>query len=213
MKVKAKIYVIEGADGTGKTTLAKNLVERMKDDGVVYYIREPGGSPEAEKVREELLSNDELTELERVALFAKARRLMFEYWEEKFNEECTVIMDRSFVSSIVYQGILGGANPFNVWYENEEVIQKYPIKKLFILNGEAEVLKERAMSADVEVNHFDEAPLEHYKKLTVTYSLVGDFVKKCSEDNIEVVHIDTTELTKEEVLEKVYKQIGKGSAL
>ena len=40
--------VIEGCDGSGKTTLAKKLVDKLNSEGIdAVYVREPGGIPEA----------------------------------------------------------------------------------------------------------------------------------------------------------------------
>ncbi len=47
---------IEGPDGAGKTTLARNLARRLKDAGAdVLEVREPGGTPVAEAARKIVL--------------------------------------------------------------------------------------------------------------------------------------------------------------
>jgi dTMP kinase len=44
--------VVEGPDGAGKSTLAKRLAAQLRDAGVrVVEVREPGGTPLAEKAR------------------------------------------------------------------------------------------------------------------------------------------------------------------
>lgn len=48
--------VVEGPDGAGKSTLVKRLVERMRVVGIrVVEVREPGGTPLAERARRAVL--------------------------------------------------------------------------------------------------------------------------------------------------------------
>ncbi len=48
--------VVEGADGVGKTTLARRLANRLRREGLdVVEVREPGGTPVAELARAAVL--------------------------------------------------------------------------------------------------------------------------------------------------------------
>lgn len=50
---KGKFIVFEGGEGSGKSTQAKLLVERLKTEGLdLIYTKEPGGTPVADKIRE-----------------------------------------------------------------------------------------------------------------------------------------------------------------
>ena len=50
---------VEGIDGCGKTTFAKNLVQQLKFRGCrVIHTREPGGTVNAEKIRGIMLGSD-----------------------------------------------------------------------------------------------------------------------------------------------------------
>ena len=47
-----RFIVIEGPDGTGKTTQAKRLADALAGAGQrVIQVREPGGCPSAERIR------------------------------------------------------------------------------------------------------------------------------------------------------------------
>ena len=50
---------IEGADGSGKTTVTHEVVKRLKETGIdVIHTREPGGIDIAEQIRDIILNPD-----------------------------------------------------------------------------------------------------------------------------------------------------------
>ena len=54
-----KFIVIEGPDGTGKTTQAKRLAVMLQSAGFeVVRVREPGGCPSAERIRALLVEGE-----------------------------------------------------------------------------------------------------------------------------------------------------------
>lgn len=63
--------VIEGVDGVGKTTLVHHLKERFKD---ACFTREPGGSPNAELIRDATFALTDPDPLTETLLFYAARR-------------------------------------------------------------------------------------------------------------------------------------------
>jgi dTMP kinase len=109
--MRGKFITFEGGEGTGKSTQAAMLAQRLESLGIpVQRTREPGGSPGAEIIRHVLLSGAAKplgTDVEAM-LFAAAR---------DDHVQCTirpalengkwVICDRFADSTRVYQGILG----------------------------------------------------------------------------------------------------------
>lgn len=68
---------LEGVDGAGKSTQARLLAERLRDDGrIVVATREPGGSPGAETIRRILVEGDpgRWSATTEALLFTAARR-------------------------------------------------------------------------------------------------------------------------------------------
>lgn len=99
---------LEGIDGSGKSTQARLLAEALGPDTVA--IREPGGTPSAERIRE--LLADPGTELEPLAellLFLAARADLTErVIRPALEAERDVVADRFSDSSIAYQGAARG---------------------------------------------------------------------------------------------------------
>jgi dTMP kinase len=109
--LRGRFITFEGGEGSGKSTHAKRLAERLKSLGLeVVLTREPGGSPGAEIIRHILLSGaaKPLGAETETILFAAARddhvravirpALVDGKW---------VVCDRFIDSTRVYQGSLG----------------------------------------------------------------------------------------------------------
>lgn len=102
----------EGIDGSGKSTQARALAQRLGAMGAeVVLTREPGGSPGAEEIRSLLLTGDPgrwSAETE-ILLFTAARRDHLErVIEPALARGQTVITDRFADSTRVYQGATRG---------------------------------------------------------------------------------------------------------
>jgi len=99
--------VLEGLDGSGKTTQLYNIVDHL----ILNYrnkkhavTREPGGlqNPIGEQIREILLNN-EMDDYTRALLYAASRyenQLLIKKWLE---EDYIVLCDRYIYSSLAYQ--------------------------------------------------------------------------------------------------------------
>lgn len=98
----------EGLDFCGKSTQVKLLVKYLEEKNrKIEIIREPGGTPISEKIRDVLLDNknSEMTEVTEMLLFAASRsQLVNEVILPKLKEGFYIISDRFHDSSIAYQG-------------------------------------------------------------------------------------------------------------
>ena len=112
MASKGRFISFEGIDGSGKSTQARMLADRLRIEGhTVVLTREPGGSPGAEEIRRLVLEGDPdrwsaETEL---LLFTAARR---DHLEKTIRPAlatgAVVITDRFADSTRIYQGITRG---------------------------------------------------------------------------------------------------------
>lgn len=99
---------LEGPEGSGKTTIAKRIIEVLeKQDYPVIYTREPGGSVIAEQIRKIILrkKNVAMDPLTEALLFAASRRQhLVEKILPALKRGKIVICDRFIDSSLAYQG-------------------------------------------------------------------------------------------------------------
>jgi dTMP kinase len=95
---------LEGIDGSGKTTQAELLARALGPRTVV--VREPGGTPAAERVRELLADRSlEVEPLTELLLFCAARAdLVKRVIRPALEDGLDVVSDRFADSSIAYQG-------------------------------------------------------------------------------------------------------------
>jgi dTMP kinase len=98
----------EGPDGSGKSTQARILAERLRKQGRdVLESAEPGGTPIGQQIRRILLdpTNKELTPAAELLLMFAARAQNVEQWIlPALQQGNIVISDRFTDSSIAYQG-------------------------------------------------------------------------------------------------------------
>ena len=104
--------VFEGIDGSGKTTQAELLAEKLtsiQQSNII--IREPGGTPLGESIRKELKSNPNLDPVTQLFLFSAYRtELIKDVINPNLEEGHIVICDRYIFSTIAYQGHAEGLN-------------------------------------------------------------------------------------------------------
>lgn len=113
--MRGRFITFEGGEGTGKSTQARLLADRLTSLGLsVKLTREPGGSPGAEIIRHVILSGaaKPLGADAEAMLFAAAREDHLSHTIRPALESGRwVICDRFADSTRVYQGVLGDVDP------------------------------------------------------------------------------------------------------
>jgi dTMP kinase len=110
---RGKLIVFEGAEGAGKTTQIRILAERLTKAGVSYVgVREPGGTPVGDEIRDIVLHQDEeLTAATEALLFMASRaELVARQIIPSLEKQDVVLVDRFFLSTYAYQ-IVGRGLP------------------------------------------------------------------------------------------------------
>lgn len=130
-----RYIALEGSDGSGKSTVAKALVARLEAAGhEVVRVREPGGTAIGEVIRELLLESDVLDEWAEVFLFAAQRaELAREVVDPALAAGSWVVSDRSYYSSIAYQGRARGLGEDEVRAINERGLAGTVPDHVFVL--------------------------------------------------------------------------------
>lgn len=186
---KGFFIVLEGGDGTGKSTQAKLIKEYIesKYNKSVVLTREPGGVDTAEMIREIILNQD-IDPITEALLFASARR---EHLVKKvipaLNEDKIVICDRFLYSSLAYQGHarkIGIENVYNInSYAVEDCFPDLTIMlDLNVKDGIDRILNNRTN----EINRLDKEGLEFHSNVREGYKIVSELY------NDELVKVDAS---------------------
>ena len=181
MILEGKFISFEGPEGAGKTTVIKEVYERLKNEGKqVILTREPGGIRIAEKVREIILDNDhqEMDAKTEALLYAAARRQhLVEKVVPALREGTIVLCDRFVDSSLAYQGHARGLGIDEVLSINKFAIgDTMPdLTVFFDINPEAGLARIAANEMreenrlDKESLHFHELVYDGYLELIRRY--------------------------------------------
>ena len=103
---RGRLIVFEGAEGAGKTTQIRILAERLATAGVpTVAVREPGGTPVGDSIREILLHPEqEITAASEALLFMASRaELVAREIRPSLGFGQVVLLDRFFLSTYAYQ--------------------------------------------------------------------------------------------------------------
>ena len=107
-----RFITFEGGEGSGKSTQAGILANRLSRAGrPVFATREPGGSPAAEEIREALLSGQvkQFGPLAEAVMFSVARADHIDHAiKDSLQEGRWVVCDRFIDSTRAYQGVTAG---------------------------------------------------------------------------------------------------------
>ncbi|HJP61707.1 MAG TPA: dTMP kinase [Gemmatimonadaceae bacterium] len=103
---RGKLIVLEGAEGAGKTTQIRLLAERLTTAGIqCVAVREPGGTPVGDDIREILLQPEQdITSATEALLFMASRaELVNRQILPSLQKGMVVLVDRFFLSTYAYQ--------------------------------------------------------------------------------------------------------------
>lgn len=165
---------LEGPEGSGKTSVMKEVIARLRQEGfVIEETREPGGTPIAEQIRQVIL-NKENTKLdpraEALLLAASRRQNLVEKIWPALKAGKIVICDRFIDSSLAYQGGARGLGIEPVLNINLFATESsYPqLTLLFDIPPELG-LQRIAANANREINRLDLEQLSFHQKVRNTY--------------------------------------------
>jgi dTMP kinase len=130
---KGVLIVLDGIDGTGKTTQAKRLLAALLKKGSdAVYFREPSDSQWGLRIKKKSVITDSLTPEEELYLFQKDRQENVEKnLKPALRKKKVIVLDRYYFSTIAYQGARG-IDPEAIRRQNESFVVKPDL--VFILD-------------------------------------------------------------------------------
>lgn len=179
--------VLEGPEGSGKSTLQRSLIERVRAAGAdPVSVREPGGTPVAEALRTELLDTDRAWTAEQELLYVTTARAdtMARIVRPALEGGKLVISDRYEMSTRAYQGAGRGVDRDFLEAVNRVATGGVVPDLTIVLDIEAEAGMERLRSTGRHQNRLDLETLEFHRR-------VSDFYRSVTGPGI--MHLDATE--------------------
>ena len=165
---KKKIFIVfEGIEGSGKSSHSLSLVKKLKSLKVsCVYLREPGGTREAECIRNFLLKNEnkKFDSLTDTLLYLAARNENFLRKIKPFYKKKIIICDRFVDSTLAYQHYGLGVKKHFINFVNKEIMGaiKPDYTFLMYLNVNKSILR---ISNRKIINRYDKFKKSFYKKV------------------------------------------------
>lgn len=175
--LRGKVICLEGGEAAGKSTLLEGLVRALRPlllraGSDLIATREPGGTWLGQEIRKLILHRKDLSLQpdDEALLFAVDRALHYrDVVKPAVMAGKTVILDRSFVSSFVYQSALGGVDFERLIALTEQAIQATPIDLCIVLDVPPAIALARR---DRALNTKDELPLSWHEQVRRGYELI-----------------------------------------
>lgn len=170
--MRGKFLVLEGTEGTGKSTNLEFISEKITAAGIDLIItREPGGTPLAEEIREILLTPreekvDAVTEL--LLIFAARAQHLSQVIQPALDAGKWVLSDRFTDATFAYQG--GGRKlPKDLILELEIMVQKELQPDLvFYLDVDVAIGLQRARER-ADPDRFEQEELAFFEDVRAAY--------------------------------------------
>ena len=201
----------EGGEGAGKTTQIKLLKSYLEDkDYHVLLTREPGGTPEAEKIRDLLVQRDGgewTSEAETLLLFAARHMHVEKLIKPALSKGTIVLCDRFTDSTRAYQSYGHGMPLDYVERINSFVLNEFSPDITFILDIDPEEglsrsrshLSQTSNAREQSEDRFEAMELDFHRNLRRGFLEIADKnPERChvidAKKHINDIHISVKEI-------------------
>ncbi|MFA4960629.1 MAG: dTMP kinase [Candidatus Pacearchaeota archaeon] len=202
LKIPGGFYiVIEGGDGCGKTTQCELLYNKLSKEYGITRIREPGGTPLGDKIRELLLNKqeEELSAITELLLFSASRCHSIEKLVMPALDRGEIVLsDRNYFSTLAYQGAGGEISAESILAISKIATLGINPNLAFIIDINAEEGLRRARR-DTGGDKIESRDLKYHKRVREAYLQIASF-KNCKlidgSVGIENIHHEIYEIVK-----------------
>lgn len=184
---RGSFVVLEGPEGSGKSTLHRSLIERVRAAGAnPVAVREPGGTPAAEALRSELLDAERPWTAEQELLYMTTARAdtVTKIVLPALEGGRLVISDRYEMSTRAYQGAGRGVDPEHLEWVNRAATGGLAPDLTLVLDIDPEAGMERLRTTGRYVNRLDRESPEFHRRVAEFYRAVN---------GPGIMHLDATE--------------------
>lgn len=176
--MKNKFITFEGPEGSGKTSVIKEVYDALVKAGHdVIVTREPGGVAISERIRSLLLDyNDEVMDARTEALlFAASRRQhVIEVIQPALDSGKIVLCDRYIDSSLAYQGVARSLGIEEVYSLNIFAIESYIPDLTLFIDIRPEIGLKRVKKNQRAMDRLDLETLDFHQKVYEGYQTLID---------------------------------------
>jgi dTMP kinase len=192
--------VVEGTEGAGKSTLVKGLAARLTEAGIdPVVVREPGGTPVAERIRAVLLDPEHAIEpVSELMLFLAARAdLVAKVIAPALGSGRTVLADRFQLSTEAYQCGGRGVAPSLFREANRAATGGLQPDLTLVLDLPTELGFQRIAAKGQRLDRIEQAGQEFHAR-------VSEVFRKAA--GPDITHLDAT-LPPEQVLRAAWAEV------
>ena len=159
--------VFEGIEGSGKSLHSKSLIDQLKKKRISYiYLREPGGTKNAEMIRRIILNknSDKLHKFTDTLLYLAARNENFINNIKPFYNKRIIICDRFVDSTIAYQHYGLGINKNLIKLINKNILNNVKPDFTFLMKIDINESFKR-LRKRFNLNRYDEFNKNFYQNV------------------------------------------------
>lgn len=168
---------LEGPDGSGKSTQATMLAEKLREMGFeVVHTREPGGTPIGDQIREVVhsLKNAEMDDKTETLLYISSRaQLVAQVIKPALSEAKIVVCDRYVDSQFAYQGFGRGFDLNKLRELNDFATGSLKPDLTLLFNIDPETGIQRREGSGEDINRLDRQALEFHQRVYEGYRLLA----------------------------------------
>ena len=182
---KGKLIILCGGEGSGKSSIAKDLQKAFPN---TIMTREPGGTPYAENIRDNMFKNPLAKNANAETMFGQAWSARSEHMHHlvipALDEGKNVIVDRFDCCTYAYQlHAQGGEHLENLFWHTREAYLRAKVPDLYIfLDVSPEIGLKRVAGRAGKKNHFDERDLAFHNTVRRGYHSFFEKLQEISDD-------------------------------
>ena len=201
---KKPVIVFEGIEGSGKTHHISFISKYLKKHKIPFIkIREPGGSPNSEKIRKLILkSSSKFNPNTDLLLYLASRSENIDLLKKNYRKK-VILIDRFTDSTIAYQHYGFGVNLNLIKIINKYVLNNFKIDFTF-LNLVSYKNMQKRLKLRYSLNRYDKFKKNFYNKVQ------KGFIKLSLKNKRKYLLIDSNldkELNEKLVIERIKKLV------